>query len=119
QLEGGKGGMVAQSVQTRTIQSCARVAIVAIDMLLSQVPVTLICNVSAQALELLLNRLGLVLTRARDPGVECHVHCLPPAVWQPSTSRLTRPSPTATGTGRHNPGVVGHHHEPQRFVAPS
>jgi len=63
-LKGGKGGMVAQPVQTRAIELCAAVAIVAIDMLLGQVPVGISNNVSAQALELLLNRLSLVLARA-------------------------------------------------------
>src|SRR5262245_13548154 len=96
QLKSGKGGMVAQPVEAGAIELCARIAIVAIDMLLGQLPVTLSNNVSTQELELLLNRLGLVLTRARDPRVECHVHCLPPAVWGPSTSRLTGSSPTAS-----------------------
>jgi hypothetical protein len=37
--------MIAEVVQTAAIESCARVAIVAIDMLLGQLPVGMISNV--------------------------------------------------------------------------
>jgi hypothetical protein len=112
--------MVAEPIQTRPIQSGATVAIVTIDMLFGQLPVGLRRDSRLQTLELLVNRLGLLLPCGRDPGVECHVHGLPPAaVCMSRIACRTHPPATAAGIGKRHPNVVGHHHEPQRCGVPS
>jgi hypothetical protein len=69
---GARGG-VAQSVQARTPEAGAAVAVVAKDVLLHQVP-TVSRGMGAQAVKLLLNGLRLSLAPARNPGIRGYLH---------------------------------------------
>src|SRR5262245_6398350 len=64
-LEGRKGSAVAQAIQTGTIELGATKPIIAIDVLFGQMPVLLLCDMDTQTVELLVNRLGLLLATGR------------------------------------------------------
>ena len=75
---GGHRCPVAESVKTGTLERGATVAVIAIDVLVCNMPIRLERHVGVQAAELLLNRLMLLLTTGRDTHVESDFHGIPP-----------------------------------------
>jgi len=69
---------VSESVKTGTRERGAAVAVIAIDVLVCNMPIRLERHVGVQAAELLLNRLLLLLTTGRDTYGESDFHEIPP-----------------------------------------
>ncbi len=104
QLNTAQGNLIAQPIQPRTIQPCPAVAIVAIDVLVGQVPLLLANNMCTQPLQLLLNRLRLLLATRRNADIQCNFHFVPPLdVMMQAQSLWYPPSSNSEETGRHNP----------------
>ena len=108
--KGGHRCPVSESVQTGTLERGAPVAVIAIEVLVGNMPIRLERHGGVQAAEVLLHRLRLLLTTGRDTPGESDFHGIPPedAMAQGSGLRSV-PSPMAEGTGRHNPTVVHRH----------
>ena len=108
--KGGQRGPVSESVKTGTLERGATGAIIALEVLVGNMPSRLERHVGVQAAALLLNRLRLLLTTGRDTHGESDVHGMPPddAMAQGSCLRSV-PSPIAEGTGMQNPTVVHRH----------
>ena len=78
QLEGGKGGTIAQAVQTGPVEFGPTIPIIAIDMFVGLMPVLLLGDMGQQPVDLLVNRLGVLLAACRDTNIECNFHEVPP-----------------------------------------
>jgi hypothetical protein len=96
-LDGPVAGRVAQGVQTRTIEPCAAVSLVAEDVLGSEV-VALLDGPGAQGGELALDGLLALLAFGGHPGVDGGTHGSPP---------LTGVGDAARWTPRWRPAAVG------------
>src|SRR5689334_548999 len=121
QVKAAGGGAVTQAVETRTPQRGATVAVITKDMVEGHVP-ALLARVALQALNLLLDRLGLRLALRRNPGIERHPHGHPPARRGRATRRQTRrPSPSSRPVppGRPGPIDAGRPHPAASFDARS
>src|SRR5437867_1347531 len=107
-LEGGKGRLVPQPVQTRAVELGSTVAVITVNMLLRQLPVGVRRHCRPQAGQLLLNRLRMLLTVGRDSDIQGDFHGLPASymVLVQAGDLRCRPSPTAEGIGTHNPIVA-------------
>ena len=77
-FKGGHRCPVSESVKTGTLERGAAVAVLAIDVLVCNMPIRLERHVGVQAAEVLLNRLMLLLTTGRDTHVESDFHGIPP-----------------------------------------
>ena len=110
-LEGGKGGVVAQAIQARAIELGAAIAIIAIDVLVGEMPLGMLGHMRPQAVKLLVNRLGLLLAAGRDSGIQSDFHHSPPVyvLMAPAPCRCRFPSPIVGGTPTHNPTVAHRH----------
>jgi len=62
QIERSLGGLIAQVIETGTFELGASLAIVTEDMFLGQTPVGLRGDIGAQARQLLVNGVGLLLS---------------------------------------------------------
>ena len=60
-IERGLGGLIAEVIETGTFELGTTLAIVTEDMFLGQTPVGLRGDIGAQARQLLVNRVGLLL----------------------------------------------------------
>jgi len=69
---------VSESIKTGTLEGGTAIAVIAIDVLVCNMPLRLERHVGVQAAELLLNRLMLLLTTGRDTHVESDFHGIPP-----------------------------------------
>jgi len=78
QLKAGQGSLVTQSIQSRTVELRTTVPVIAVDMVFGQVPVWLLLDFGQQTLQLLFNRLRLLLAMARDSGIQGNFHLTPP-----------------------------------------
>jgi len=108
-LKGAQRRMIAQLIQTRTIQRCAAIAVVPVHVFFSQVPVRHRRDLGPQPVQLLLNRLRLLLAAGRDPSVQSNLHDGPPEGVMGQVQHLRNaPSPNAGETGRRNPSGVDH-----------
>jgi hypothetical protein len=106
-LKAGHGRAVSQAIQAGPIELGSAIALIAVDMLLREMPVRVSREVLAQASHLLLNRLGVLLTGGRNTDIQGHFHGIPPAGVMAQAKYLCRgPSPIAEGTGRLRPTVV-------------
>jgi len=109
QLKGTQCRMIAQMIQTRTIQRGAAIAVIPIHVCFSQVPICLHRDLGPQPGQLLLNRLRLLLAAGRDPHVQSNLHDSPPRMMMGQAQHLqVSPLPNAGETGRHNPSGVDH-----------
>jgi hypothetical protein len=109
QLKGAQRRMIAQMIQTGTIQRCTAIAVIAVHMFFSQVPIRRHRDLGMQPAQLLLNRLRLLLATGRDPNVQCDFHDGPPeGMMGQVQGPLNSPSPNAGVTGRRNPNGVAH-----------
>src|SRR6266508_445233 len=113
QVKLGQRGMVPQPVQTRAAKAGAAVAVVAVDVLVTQCPATL-GHRGTQPVKLLLDGLRLGLAGGRDPRIDRRAHQAPPRRSTPARAgRLARPSapaagrPDPTGARRRDAGWVG------------
>ena len=110
QLKRAQRRMIAQMIQARAIQRGPAITVIAVDVLLSQMPLRLSRNLDTQTAQLLFNRLRLLLATGRDPNVQGDLHGNPPEGGMVQVQHLRdSPSPNAEGTGRRNPSVVDHH----------
>ena len=106
-FKGRQSGPVAQPIQPWALELGPAIAVIAVDMLLGQMPVGLQRDILAQARHLLLNRLRVLLPGGGDPDIEGNFHDDPPDGAMGQDPRLLHvPWPIAEGTGRHNPTVV-------------
>ena len=76
--KGGHRCPVSESVKTGTLERGATVAVIAIDVLVCNMPIRLERHVGVQAAELLRHRLLLWLTTGRDTHGESDFHGIPP-----------------------------------------
>jgi hypothetical protein len=109
QVERAGGRTVAQAVETRTPQGGAAAAVIAEDAIGGHVP-ALLPRVVRQALQLLLDRLGLRLAPRRHARVEPHPHDRSPARRDRVMRRqVRRPGPPSrpAAPGRPGPSGVG------------
>jgi hypothetical protein len=105
--KGGQGGAIPQPIQAWPIQRGPPIAIVAVDVCLSQRPLGLGRHMCAKTGQLLLNRLCVLLPGGRDTDLQSSCHGTPPAGVMAQDTCLRRgPSPSAEGTDRLHPTVV-------------
>src|SRR5262245_52476624 len=69
-LKGGKRSTVAQAIEARAIELGAAISIIAIDMLVGEMPLGMLRDMRLQAIKLLLDRLSLLLTGGRDAEIQ-------------------------------------------------
>jgi hypothetical protein len=105
----GQRSTVSQAVQTRTTQLGSTVPIVSINMLRFKDP-ALSFYMGTQALNLLLNGLGLRLSLGRHSGIDCHSHHTPPVEFGWTRSPASSSLPISGGTGKPDPNGVGRLH---------
>jgi hypothetical protein len=80
------------------------VTVIAKDVLRREAPIGLLCDVSAEALQLPFNVLLMLLTLSRDASIDGDFHVVPPAgEMEQMVSLRVVPSPIAEGIGKHNP----------------
>ncbi len=113
QVKFGQRRMVPQPVQPRPAKTGAAVAVVAVDVLLIQLP-AVPGNRRAQPVKLLLDGLRLGLAGGRHPRIHRHAHQAPPRRSAPGRAgHLARPSapaagrPDPTGARRRDAGWAG------------
>ena len=61
-LKGGQGGPIPQPIQAGTVELAPTIAVIAVDVVLGQMPIRLGRHIRAQPAQLLFNRLCLLLT---------------------------------------------------------
>ncbi|MCZ7568888.1 MAG: hypothetical protein M5U01_09925 [Ardenticatenaceae bacterium] len=115
--------LIAQAVQTGTIEPRPTDAIIAVDVLLGKMPVRMIGDRGAKPLELLLDGLSLSLPVGRHTRIQSDFHEGPPE-WMKRLESVPfqAQSSTAEGTGRHYPIVTAHKgtfHGPLEWHTPS
>ena len=74
----GQGRPIPEAIETGAIELGHALAVIAIDMLVGNVPLGVRCHRVSEATQLMCNRLLLLLTRRRDTGVESDFHGNPP-----------------------------------------
>jgi len=106
----GHGRPLPEAIATGAVALGPALAVIAIEMLVGDMPIGGRCPIVVEATQLLCNGLLLLLTRRRDPGVSSDCHGNPPdeAMAQDACLRSV-PSPIAEGTGMPNPTVVHRH----------
>jgi hypothetical protein len=106
-FKGGQGGPIPQPIQARTVEPAPTIAVVAVEVFLGQMPLRLGRHICAQAGQLLVNRLHVLLTGGRDTDIQGDFHGIPPGGVMAQDTGLRRgPSPMAAGTDRRHPTVV-------------
>jgi hypothetical protein len=109
-LEGRQGGPIPEPIQPGAVEFGPTVPVIMGDMVLGQMPVGLRRYRRAEAVDLLGNGLGLLLTGRRDTSIQCDFPMVPPEGVQRQANHLCRgPSPIAEGTGMHHPTVAHRH----------
>ena len=109
QFQGSHAGRISQPIQTWTIELGTGITIIAIYMLLCQLPLGLLRNRFSQTLDLLFNALTLHLAVGRYSGVEGDLHGLSPdwvILW--AVDPWFVPSSSAAETGRYSPSDAVH-----------
>src|SRR5262249_45609306 len=114
----GRPRVVAQSIQSGPVEFRAAETVIAINMLLGDLPFGVGCGIGVQAFELLVNRLGLLLASGRDPRVECDLHLVPPAGGGQGApaAQIQALVPTSEGADRPHPSAAPHQGEARRFA---
>jgi len=112
-FEGRHGGPIPETIEPGSVEGSPAIAVITIDVLFGDLPLGVCRRVVAEAMQLLVNRLLLLLTARRDTDVESDFHEVPPdeALAQGKGLRWV-PWPIAEGTGMHNPTVVHRHAVP-------
>lgn len=105
QHKGALSGLVAQMVEPGALELGTTIAIVTEDVLLGQTPVRLGGDIAPQARQLLLDRVGLLLSGGRDPSIERDSHGRPPEKRRAGAAWRRRP-PNRAGVGRRDPTAV-------------
>ena len=109
QLEGRHAGGVSQPIQARTIELRACIPIVAINVLLRQLPIGMLGYGFPQTFNLLFNTLTLHLTVGRYSSIKSYLHfCSPDCFLLGADGPQFVPSSSAEETGRHSPSDAAH-----------
>jgi hypothetical protein len=77
--KGGHGGLVPEAIEPWAVELGPAIAVIALAVLLSDMPLGLRHHRVAEAAQVLFNRLLLLLTRRRDTGVQSDFHRVPPS----------------------------------------
>jgi hypothetical protein len=77
-FKSGHGRPIPEAIETGAVELGPTIAVIAIDMLVGDVPIGVRRHIVAEATQLMLNRLLLLLTRRRDTGVQSDFHGIPP-----------------------------------------
>jgi hypothetical protein len=97
QVQVGQRRVIPQPVQPRPAQAGAAIAVIAVDMLVLQLPAALRSR-RAQPVKLLFDGLRLGLAGGRHPRIHRHTHQVPPRRSAPDPAgRLLRPAAPAAG----------------------
>ena len=97
----GQRRVIAEPVQPRPADTGTAIAVIAVDVLVIQLPAALPGR-RAQPVKLLLDALRLSLAGSRDPRIRCHSHQRPPQL--SASGRAARPAlPDAPAAGRPDP----------------
>jgi hypothetical protein len=101
QVQLGQRRVIAEPVQPRPANTGAAVTVIAVDVLVIQLPAALPGR-RAQPVKLLLDALRLSLAGGRDPRIQRHAHQRPPQ--RSASGRAGRPArPDAPAAGRPDP----------------
>src|SRR5215831_15923739 len=109
-FNGCHGDAIAQAVETRPLESGAAVSLIAVDVLVGDMPIGVRGDSVTETAQLLLNRLVLLLTGRGDPSVQSDFHGCPPEDVMGQDGYLPRvPWSIAEGIGTPHP-IVSHCH---------
>lgn len=106
-FKGRHGCPIPEAISARPVEFGPTIAIVALEMRFGEVPSRLDRDMGPEPVELLGNRLGGLLTRGRDTGIESDCHMvLPEALWTQASCLRQRHVLIAEGAGTYNPTVA-------------
>jgi hypothetical protein len=112
QLESGHGRLVAQPVQPWPVELGPTVAVIPKDVSFRQMPVGVVGNCGSQPVQLLFNRLTLLLAVGRNSDIQGDLHDNPPDwVTLPALILALIPGSSAPEIDKRNPSAVDHRHD--------
>ena len=111
--EGRTGGPIPPPIHAGPVERRPTGAVIALEVLLGEVPIRRGRDVDAQTIELVGHRLGVLVARGGDTDRASDFHTVPPEERMTQATRLRRgPWSIAEGTGTHNPTVSHRHSVP-------